>query len=564
MKHADLQRAVAQATGEGVRLIKAMGFREASVPTEPIRRRRKRRRRRRGECPGGRFHKCCGKSLRQNLPTNVPTTAVTQETQRMQLSRLLVRQFRAIVRKATPVGDGKALWSPVAFASGKEGTSLHVQSSDVAVTYHQPGAAAEERFSLPLEALAQFEGNKDDVVLLKKVKSGVVQATWTDNGVPQLREFSVEARSKTQPAPEPPVKFTNVDRRFLQAMHDAAYTVGRDHSRFAVMRIQLGGQAGEVAATDGHQVLVHSGLTLPWKEELLVPAIGAFGSRELPDDAKVEVGKTATHVGVRAGPWTFLLRIDAIGRFPPVHEVFPKLPGNHTIVQFDPVDASFLLKTLPRLPGREEPESPVTLDLHGPVVLRAKAQGHDRVTEAVLTASRVSGPAPKLRIQTNRRYLARALELGFDEMHLVGANSVITCRDDQRRYGWMPLSPEGALPTSTDAVQIVSQQEPVTIKPPTRERSTTVMSNTSTTNAENGHERESRAREGRAASNGTAPANELTMESVIADAQGLRDALRETYERTGRLIAALKHFGKQSRLVQSTLHSLRQLQNIGR
>ena len=47
MKHTDLQRAVAQATGESVRLIKAMGFREASVPTKPIRNRSKRRRRRR-------------------------------------------------------------------------------------------------------------------------------------------------------------------------------------------------------------------------------------------------------------------------------------------------------------------------------------------------------------------------------------------------------------------------------------------------------------------------------------------------------------------------------------
>ena len=214
------------------------------------------------------------------------------------------------------------------------------------------------------------------------------------------------------------------------------------------------------------------------------------------------------------------------------------------------------------LPGHEDPESPVTLDLHDTVVVRAKAEGHDRVTEAVLFGSRVSGP--KLRIQTNRRYLASALELGFGEMHLVGANSVITCRDDQRRYGWMPLSPEGALPESTDAVQIPSQEKPATTTTATRERSNSVMSNASTNNTENGHERESRARESRAPNNGTEQANGLTMESVIADAQGLREALREAYERTGRLIAALKHFGKQSRLVQSTLQSLRQLQNIGR
>ena len=56
------------------------------------------------------------------------------------------------------------------------------------------------------------------------------------------------------------------------------------------------------------------------------------------------------------------------------------------------------------------------------------------------------------------------------------------------------------------------------------------------------------------ASNSTGP---------IAEAQALKEALRDAYGCAGRLVAALKRQRKQSRLVASTLASLRELQHIG-
>ena len=51
--------------------------------------------------------------------------------------------------------------------------------------------------------------------------------------------------------------------------------------------------------------------------------------------------------------------------------------------------------------------------------------------------------------------------------------------------------------------------------------------------------------------------------ALIAEAQSLRDATREVYGRAGRLLTALQRHRRQSRLVASTLQSLRQLQQIG-
>ena len=50
---------------------------------------------------------------------------------------------------------------------------------------------------------------------------------------------------------------------------------------------------------------------------------------------------------------------------------------------------------------------------------------------------------------------------------------------------------------------------------------------------------------------------------LIAESQSLRDATREVYGRPGRLLTALQRHRRQSRLVASTLQSLRQLQQIG-
>ena len=50
--------------------------------------------------------------------------------------------------------------------------------------------------------------------------------------------------------------------------------------------------------------------------------------------------------------------------------------------------------------------------------------------------------------------------------------------------------------------------------------------------------------------------------ALIQEAQALKDALRDAYGRSNRLLVALKRHRKQSKLVQTTLASLRQLQQI--
>ena len=52
------------------------------------------------------------------------------------------------------------------------------------------------------------------------------------------------------------------------------------------------------------------------------------------------------------------------------------------------------------------------------------------------------------------------------------------------------------------------------------------------------------------------------LDTLIKDAQDLKSELKDLYTRTGRLVAGLKRYQKRSKLMRSTLSSLRQLRQI--
>ncbi len=57
-------------------------------------------------------------------------------------------------------------------------------------------------------------------------------------------------------------------------------TTDREPTRYALNCLQLRGR-GDIAATDGHHILIQSGFAFPWAENLLVPAKSVLGCQEL-------------------------------------------------------------------------------------------------------------------------------------------------------------------------------------------------------------------------------------------------------------------------------------------
>ena len=163
---------------------------------------------------------------------------------------------------------------------------------------------------------------------------------------------------------------------------------------------------GAVQATDGMQLLVASGFTLPWQDDVLVPRARFLASLDLTDIEAVDVGKSGNYVAIRIGPWTFYLRVNAGGRFPKVMDSVPDAATAIAHCKLSADDVLFLAENLPKLPCDDEENLRVTLEMNGGVAVRAKSADTTTPTEIVLTNSCSTGSA--IRVNANRSYLARA------------------------------------------------------------------------------------------------------------------------------------------------------------
>jgi hypothetical protein len=295
--------------------------------------------------------------------------------------------------------------------------------------------------------------------------------------------------------------------------------------------------------TDGRQLLVQGGFSFPWDEDLLVPALPAFGCRELPRDEPVSLGRKGDHVTLEVGPWLLLLEAGPAKGYPDVDRVIPPADAGCTRLLLGEADAEALTRELSTLPGRDEDHSPVTLAL-GPSAIVAARDGEAPVAEVRLGQSSVEGRP--LRVVMDRRYLLRAVRLGFRELAVAEPDRPLVCREGKRVYVWVPLDPTTAVvagqPLRTEVVG--NGQSKPERKP---ERRIDPMPSNGNPTDERPHP----------LSCGDEPLD------TLAEAEALRARLQEASACVGRLIAALKQQRRQHRAVQSAMASLRRLQGLG-
>ncbi len=470
----------------------------------------------------------------------------------IQVSRSIIRQFRTAMKKSVALHCPKGSNPPVVMRTDANGLTIHAQHNNVALAVHTDGLFTAERIVVPARALEEFEGREQSNVELAYTTSSKVLARWTDRGVPCAVEYELATTDTATELPELPGNFKQNEAGLLKALDDAMHIVSTTAIRYATDKIQLRGQAGEIAATDGGQLLWQSGFEFPWTEEVLVPRIKVFGCTELFGDSAA-IGKTATHVCVRSGSWTIYLPVDKEGRFPKVENVIPKMTGNCTRLRLDENDAEFLAKTLSRLPGHDNDHSPITLDLNGHVAVRARAEDQDRATMAVLSRSTTTGQS--LRYAANRNYLARALTLGFTEVQFANADSPAMCQDAHRKYIFIGLGKTAALEPSENELRLSSDAEAVPSQQPSTHRSKPTVKTTPQpleSVAPSNGEHTSENGQHKAGSFGT----------LLEEAQSLQNTLRDMLLRTNQFITGLKQYHRQTKTMRATLASLRQLQQL--
>jgi hypothetical protein len=333
-------------------------------------------------------------------------------------------------------------------------------------------------------------------------------------------------------------------------------TAARDRGRYAIDCVQLRGSTGQIVATDACQLLVQEGFSWPWTGDVLIPRTRIFESPELASPPAIELGQADSHVAFRIGPWTVWLTIDTDCRYPSVEHVIPAVDASTTRFRIAADEAPRLAEALDRLPAADEDNSPVTVDCNGQLLIRAKAADQPRATELVLPRAEISGTP--IRCHTNRNFLQRAIELGFHEMHITGADKPLLCQDECRRYVWQMLTPEDALPPTGDCLRI---ELPVP-RPVTRSR---IGSQTATTGIHQIPNRNPTAtnrvkRVAASTRSGHAQPTVSQPSDPEVEVRAVHTSLRQALTSTRRILAALRHERRQNRVVRSTLASLRQLQ----
>ncbi|MBL8828162.1 MAG: hypothetical protein JNM18_14375, partial [Planctomycetaceae bacterium] len=230
------------------------------------------------------------------------------------ITRSLARLLRTVLRKA---GLGKVDSQADAFvhiASDSHDLRLRVAGPDMGIEYRQHGELPTRNFILPVEVLATIEGRTQEPVALEPMEPGRVKLSFTERGVSQLLERTYDPSLNQPTWPEQPVSYAENSADLWSALRDAVATTSREPTRFALNCLQLCGR-GDIAATDGHHILLQSGFTFPWTESLLVPAKTILGCKELATGNPVRVGLAGDWVTLDIGSWLISLKIHRSSRF---------------------------------------------------------------------------------------------------------------------------------------------------------------------------------------------------------------------------------------------------------
>ena len=359
----------------------------------------------------------------------------------IEIPRSLCRDVLAVVRK---LGRGRATAGlSLEFIAGRTGLTIQAATPDVAIRHHTPGRRPECRLVVPLETFIKSVERNEDPVL--------VRSDRPEQSVPKGRRRSgPEVQRSPTPGKETfpllPARFKPCGSGLLAALDAASAVTARDDSsRFVLNRIQLRGRRGAVVATDSRQLLFQSGFQFPWTGDLLVPRSEVFATLAAMKAESVSVARTATHVGITAGPWTVALAIDVRGKFPDVDTLLDRIKRPASELILDPADRARLIRELPNLPGRNEVNKPVTLDLAGREV-RAKGERDANPITIALAKSRVQGKP--VRFACDRSFLLMALKFGLHRMAATTEDQPLVWKDATRTYLFLPLGADAVVPST--------------------------------------------------------------------------------------------------------------------
>ena len=450
------------------------------------------------------------------------------------INRFDLHRFERLVSKLVKPSELPAFVSVVPCSGGLQFAAF---CNDAVLTLTVATGDTIKPITLPWTTLKELAARKNGVIECD-VNGKDVTLSWSDGGVPQTRDArSLEvAGTILPPVPENTAAHSV---RLLDAMVDASQCLDSESSRYSLGSICLRGARSEILSTDGRQALIQEGFAFPFKNDLLCPPSRIFASKELRESGDtVTIGFSDDYACFGIGNVHFWLKAGS-GKFPQVDQ-FAKEIGGHTWLHLDPTDALFVSERLPLLPGREETDSPVHVELGTGVAVRGHDTAQKRAAELRLARSGYDGAGVK--VSVNRKFLKNAIafgitRIGFDPKE----NGPLVGYGDQKQFIVMPL--DGEEPTVEPGRLTVLVSDAKRTALPKNDKPVKVSQT---------------SRGGR-----PKPKTGTNRKAVVLDdALKLRQNLRETLAGVNDLIRSIQTQRRQDKLLRDTVASLQKLQNV--
>jgi hypothetical protein len=352
------------------------------------------------------------------------------------LSRATAKRFVSLLSKTFNLPRNLLKRQAVEFLVDENGLAIESATATHAVRYRDPSyRGLPQNWEAPLEAIQALAISGAPIGGFSLQGEAEVRLHLVEKTIRRDEGFSAPDLVLESPSSPEVGYLLPVNAR--QALIAAFETTDqRVPGRYALNCIQLQGSKASLAATDGRQLLIQSGLHWPFEEDLLLANYRKlFACGDFPE-GPMEVCKTERQLVFRAGHWEFFLPIEESQRYPQVDDVLPAPEEAVANLEFTAGDAKYLREVLPHLPfDALDHERPVTIELNGKIGVRARSMKTPAGVEVILRNSQGSGA--DLMCAMQRGYMQRALDLGlrrFQFFHKGCAPVVV--RQGDTTYCW--------------------------------------------------------------------------------------------------------------------------------
>ena len=314
---------------------------------------------------------------------------------------------------------------------------------------------------IPFDPLNRIvKGTKNPLRLVQEDGKLTVQSSFGTATVAQT--LGTLPPEEWPPLPEVPAPTYTGEAAFKQSLREALECVSSNSSRYVLTGACLDLSRPDchcVVGTDGRHLYSANTFQFDLPKSVIIPPRKFLGWSGFNQDGDWRVALSLDKdqqpfwVQLQSDHWSFLTK-PISGDFPGWRHVVPADP-NATTVTLSEAAIELMLDALPRLPGGDDLDQPVTLVVAGGQLgLSAKAKGEAHANEVPVPDARVLGKDIRLRL--NRSFVTKALRFGFTTFELRDEFGPILFTAPGRNLIAMPLR-EGPLPATTATPQTTPQ-----------------------------------------------------------------------------------------------------------